>query len=238
MHSVGVLAMTVEASLTAFRTFNAPSGITASLVDARGLDLPSGALQAMQDWPLQDDSVFAIAERRQLLDAAFRPREVLDEMLYGQLRLYRPIEPFVEIADAFAITFPLLDSRWYMALFVRCGRQRPFSPADLDLLERMKPAMANLIRPAFAHDLRMLTHGSDPQSLGAAPHGNRLDAAGMLLRLTRTERRIYELLRTTATERQIAQNLHRSPHTIHVHVKSIYRKLNVRSRRELQEHPA
>lgn len=54
-------------------------------------------------------------------------------------------------------------------------------------------------------------------------------------RLSATERRVLaHLLSEEGTEREIARALYRSPHTVHVHVKSIYRKLGVSSRRELQ----
>jgi DNA-binding CsgD family transcriptional regulator len=57
--------------------------------------------------------------------------------------------------------------------------------------------------------------------------------AALAARLSRTERRILPYLGSGVTERQIAEVVARSPHTIHVHVKSIYRKLGIGSRRQL-----
>lgn len=54
--------------------------------------------------------------------------------------------------------------------------------------------------------------------------------------LSPTEHRIYELLRKPLTEVEIAHKLSRSRHTVHVHVKNIYRKLGVNSRRQLLTH--
>ncbi len=51
--------------------------------------------------------------------------------------------------------------------------------------------------------------------------------------LSPTEHKVYELLTKQLSEREIAASLDRSRHTIHVHVKSIYRKLAVNSRPEL-----
>ncbi len=55
--------------------------------------------------------------------------------------------------------------------------------------------------------------------------------------LSPTERRVYDLLLQRQTERQVAENLGRSPNTVHVHVRNIYRKLGVRTRQELLKLP-
>jgi len=51
--------------------------------------------------------------------------------------------------------------------------------------------------------------------------------------LSPTEQRVYTLLLRRMTEQQVADELERSPNTIHVHVRNIYRKMGIRSRREL-----
>lgn len=51
--------------------------------------------------------------------------------------------------------------------------------------------------------------------------------------LSATEQRVCALLLRRMTERQVAEQLERSPNTIHVHVRNIYRKLGIRSRQEL-----
>lgn len=60
-------------------------------------------------------------------------------------------------------------------------------------------------------------------------------ASSRLHTLSQTERKVLGHLTNRLTERQIAERMYRSPHTIHVHVKSIYRKLDVNSRAELVE---
>ena len=57
------------------------------------------------------------------------------------------------------------------------------------------------------------------------------------IRLSPTEKRICVLLLHRLTERQIAEQLGRSPNTVHVHIRNIYRKLGVHKRRELREYP-
>jgi DNA-binding CsgD family transcriptional regulator len=58
-------------------------------------------------------------------------------------------------------------------------------------------------------------------------------AVGNVDLLSPTERMVAVKLREGLTEREIADALHRSPNTIHVHVRNIYRKLLVNSRQEL-----
>lgn len=53
--------------------------------------------------------------------------------------------------------------------------------------------------------------------------------------LTPAERRVFAQLRTRATLREIANSLFVSPETIKTQTGSIYRKLGVANRRELQE---
>ena len=60
-------------------------------------------------------------------------------------------------------------------------------------------------------------------------------AGELLARLSKTELLVLDHLRLWETERMIAEALERSPHTVHVHIKSIYRKLMVTSRRQLLE---
>lgn len=55
--------------------------------------------------------------------------------------------------------------------------------------------------------------------------------------LSPTEQRVCALLLERLTEQQIAEQLDRSPNTVHVHVRNIYRKLAVRTRRQLFEYP-
>ncbi|MEM9345236.1 MAG: helix-turn-helix transcriptional regulator [Planctomycetota bacterium] len=55
--------------------------------------------------------------------------------------------------------------------------------------------------------------------------------------LSPTEKRVCSLLLQRLTEQRIAEHLDRSPNTVHVHVRNIYRKLGVRTRKQLYEFP-
>src|SRR5262249_28088526 len=70
---------------------------------------------------------------------------------------------------------------------------------------------------AMAFDTRVLSHHARRQQ--------------MIDRLSPRQRQVVELLATGNTEREIALALKRSQHTIHDHIKTIYRTLGVASRR-------
>lgn len=55
--------------------------------------------------------------------------------------------------------------------------------------------------------------------------------------LSQMEQRVCVLLLQSLTEHAVAEHLSRSPNTIHVHVRNIYRKLGVCSRKQLLEYP-
>jgi DNA-binding NarL/FixJ family response regulator len=67
---------------------------------------------------------------------------------------------------------------------------------------------------------------------GARP---RTDALSGLRALTASERRVVDLAATGETNRDIAQALYVTPKTVEVHLSNAYRKLGIRSRRELPE---
>ena len=51
--------------------------------------------------------------------------------------------------------------------------------------------------------------------------------------LSRAQSRVLKFALTGLTEKQIALRLHRSPHTVHSHLRAIYRHFCVSSRAEL-----
>jgi DNA-binding CsgD family transcriptional regulator len=81
--------------------------------------------------------------------------------------------------------------------------------------------------PALAEDVR-----SELYAAGARP---RTDALGGIGSLTASERRVADLAAGGETNRDIAQVLYVTPKTVEVHLSNAYRKLGIRSRRELPE---
>lgn len=60
-----------------------------------------------------------------------------------------------------------------------------------------------------------------------------IEAGALIARLRSSQRRLLPLLAVGHSEARIADEIHRSKHTVHDHVKQIYRALGVRSRVEL-----
>jgi DNA-binding CsgD family transcriptional regulator len=79
--------------------------------------------------------------------------------------------------------------------------------------------------PGLARDVRTELHAA-----GARP---RTDALAGLAALTASERRVVDRAAAGQTNRDIAQALFVTPKTVEVHLSNAYRKLGVRSRREL-----
>jgi DNA-binding CsgD family transcriptional regulator len=79
--------------------------------------------------------------------------------------------------------------------------------------------------PRLADDIR-----TEIYATGARP---RTTALRGVLALTASERRVVDLAAAGQTNRDIAQGLYVTPKTVEVHLSSAYRKLGIRSRREL-----
>ena len=228
-HVLGVLAPVMDAQVTAARFFDEALIPNPCVVDARLLELPKGAHIALQDWPIHDESVFSLVERKELKDHVFRPREIMDELTFAQQRLYHPIEPFTKVIDAICITVAPAHGIWAMFTFLRCGHASFFEDQHFQAAERYQPAIRNILSQSY----KTATAPAQPASsiLGQSPSATQTD---LLAKLTRTELRVLEMLRSNVTEKFIADSMHRSPHTVHVHVKNIYRKMNIGSRKQLQ----
>jgi len=224
VHGAQVTATAVSADVTAARIFDEVAPVQV-YVDAARLGPQACADADVNNWPLRHDSLFEVARQRSLQDAAFKPRQWIDAGDGPLPPIFLAIERHTPIRDSFCISFPLEAEAWCMFAYLRCGEQNGFSAPELQMIERIKPALRRLIKTAYHKQ----TH-AQPRGDAAIPG----QPAALLARLSRTEREILQPLLDGQTERQIGQAIHRSPHTVHVHVKNIYRKLGVNSRRQLQ----
>ena len=93
---------------------------------------------------------------------------------------------------------------------------------DPDLAGRVRPMLEALAAPVHAALSRF----------HLAPLRYR---RSLLSQLSPTQRRIAPLLARGLTEKQIAEELGRSPHTVHEHAKSIYSTWGVRTRFDLRD---
>ena len=77
------------------------------------------------------------------------------------------------------------------------------------------------------------TRRDDALSTALAPGGTLLPRFAIDARLTQREYEILEMIGRRLTDREIAEALFLSPKTVEFHLTSVYRKLDLTSRREL-----
>ncbi len=231
VHAVGVSASVVFADVSAIRIFEGPEDALSTYVDASRLGLNGQVVQSLQAWPAADDSIFEFTRQKKLTDHAFRPPTLLDGAATDTARLFRPLESIANVSDAFCVTFPVIAPAWCMIAYIRCHPNAPFEHEQIRMLKRFKPALARVTKSGYQREIHCRSDVEIPTAPNTEVSNGK--TALLLAKLSRTERLILSFLRSEATERQIAQTIHRSPHTIHVHVKNIYRKLGVNSRRML-----
>lgn len=227
VHALHVVAPSVDATVSAARLFDGSTEATRMYVDARALNLPPQAVQTIETWPVTPGSLFDFADKQAIYDQEFRPQQLVDDAAYTRLGLFRPLDTYAPIVDAYCLTCPVGQKSWCMLAFLRSGNQKPFAPREMEKLQRLKPAIARLIR---THHQRRTRTADESDASSSSP----IDPTVLLGKLSQTERHILQMLLAGDTERKIGQTLHRSPHTVHVHVKNTYRKLGVNSRRQLQ----
>lgn len=144
---------------------------------------------------------------------------------------FQPFTKFGGVADAVSLRFHLDDTSPCTLLYLRCDSHAQFSGNNLWMLKHLMPAIIKDVGDAHNQWLKKQTWNNNAR-LGPI-NGTTLTTEALLKRLSKTERRILDRLKLWETEREVAQAVGRSPHTIHVHVKSIYRKLMVTNRRQL-----
>ena len=124
-------------------------------------------------------------------------------------------------------TLALAHSEGYLRLFLDEGQ--PMSAllrAVLPLSEKRPPASyIRTLLLAFTHQNEQFAPGASVPSLPVQP----------LESLSTQEQRVLRLLASGSSNREIAETLVVSPNTVKTQVQSIYRKLNLHSRRELRE---
>lgn len=76
-------------------------------------------------------------------------------------------------------------------------------------------------------------HGGLPRVVTNPLGGDALHHAAIFASLPRREREVCRYLLTGLAEKQIAAAINLSHHTVHVYIKSVYRRFGVRSRPEL-----
>lgn len=222
VHVVESVALLVESDLVAGRAYAVVGDRPCAYVGTSGLDLAAHQRRRLQAWPMMQSSLFhrlagvGVVDRPLTVGELFLPGDRHDGDAQGP-GVAPMLHPACRLSDGFVITLPIEQHCWAALLLLR-HRQRPrFEAVQRDVLMSRRPMLRNVLRRGLAAE-------QPPTPDPAARHA----------RLSRTERQVLALLCQDKTEREVAEQLDRSPHTVHVHVKSIYRKLGVRSRRQLR----
>ncbi len=217
----------IEADAAAARVYGCPELSLDTCVQNGRLGIDPRQEAVLADWPHQNGNLFhRLAENRPPY-GVIRPRDLFDEQSYADANLFQPLEAVRPITDCLCQCLDLQGDSWALLCYLRSAPHLPFVEDQIALLRRLHPTIQRLIRASLRHQLNNTNNSTEP--------GQGLTLPRRLSRLSKTERQILGYLRTSMTEKQIADELVRSHHTIHVHVKNIYRKFGISSRRQLME---
>ena len=228
-HAVDTLMRVIRADGAVALVRDKNSQIQGSYVGSHGLDLTPEQLHLLRKWttdprstlwhqadhPTEDDIHLLAPDNP--ADAK-SSREIAQAMIAAGIRINAP-----------SLRMALPSQPPCVILFLRRHDQPPFVPADTDRLRRFTTLASRAIQQGHRRELRRL--GRSPATHN--PVATLIPAEDLLGRLSATELRVLQRLQLYETERQAAVALGRSPNTIHVHVKSIYRKMMVTSRKQL-----
>ena len=143
----------------------------------------------------------------------------------------RPLDALGGVTDAVSLRFYIEKRGNCTIIFLRGNNHAPFNGSNLWMLKHLMPAITHDTIQACQQSLPYETPGADPRPNSGNPPERTTEE--LLNQLSKTERLILDQLQRCETEREVAKAVGRSPNTVHVHVKNIYRKLMVNSKKQL-----
>jgi DNA-binding CsgD family transcriptional regulator len=225
-HAVDILMRVIDADAAVALTRDRPSQIELIYIGAHGLRLTPEQYSQLRKWPSSPRSIFWRQRKNPSDDKAC----LLKSNQTAESGMCQEVSQALAAADiqvnATCLTAPLLSHPACRVLFVRRSEHPSFAHAELNQIKRFTQHAAELIKLGYRRELERRRLTATAQGPATAP-------ANLLDRLNATEHRVIQRLRLHETERQMAAALGKSPHTIHVHVTSIYRKLKISSRIQL-----
>jgi DNA-binding CsgD family transcriptional regulator len=227
VQSVEVAARLLEADAAAGRLYEVPAPLPTCYGSCPGLAPSPRDVAALEAWPERPDSPFERL-RSGRIGEVFGLGDIVPPKAQAARRIKCPVEPLAPVLDGLGAWVSVSGQVWAAMLFLRCEGNRPFDEASRQALARYQRPMRERFRLGYRVDLGL-------GEVGGSGQDGETTAAAVYQHLSDTERQVLHYLEEGWTEPQIAEALGRSRHTVHVHVKSIYRKLNVRSKRQLRE---
>lgn len=213
-------AITADAAVIRLQRFRADGSEDPVLALSFAVDRPTAA--ELESWAADSGSLPARLNRLRQ-EGVFRPAPAHQPDLAPAL--YEPVRRHRMISDVLCVGMPVREPVRIAAVYLRYRPRPAFEDQSIGLLAAAAPSLVWVLLTG----LQRATHVGPLGDETARPRS--IDS---LARLSRTERRVLDLLLEGRTERQAAEQIGRSPHTVHVHVKNIYRKLDVSSRRQLK----
>ena len=219
--SVEVLGQAIHSDIAATCVFGPDQSDAPGYVSVRNLRLTASQRAQLLRWPRLSPSIFtAMRDRTHAVPACRLDPGDISEGALLHTRL-AAISPGLTPVDGLGLHFSLDSHSSCPLVFLRCGHSEPFNNSDVEVVSDLRDELETILRQ------------SHKAQAAARYRADGVQAEDHLKTLSPTERQIFDLLVHHHTERHIAASLDRSPHTVHVHVKNIYRKLRVNSRKQL-----
>ncbi|MFW5682852.1 MAG: helix-turn-helix domain-containing protein, partial [Phycisphaeraceae bacterium] len=234
VHVTEVLSSTARSPVAAARLYRAPADLRGIANhtrlsppvlwnDARSV-LPAqwqAVLRTWSRWPELPGGLFAELAYRNIaygVHASNGDNAVVCDAFARETQRARDGGAPLPAAMIVAV-LPVAEECWAAVGMLRGMGERSEVNATVKL-KMLLPAAAAALQRGYETEMYRAGHGSLFGTTSHAELRTRLDD------LSRTEEAVLaELLDGKPTEKEVAQRLHRSHHTIHVHVKNIYRKL-------------
>jgi DNA-binding CsgD family transcriptional regulator len=227
-HTTEVFIDTVSADAAVARIHGGPPIPGCVYIGSRGLARSPQHRRELRRWPTDPRSPFKQFQEKTRQDTAWQLNASDPANEPACREITRAFAVPHRISGAMCLILDIEDQMRCMIVLVRGGEHQPFHEVDVERAKALAPAAGRVVREGLIRQLQSINPALK-DSLRPIATNNLLE------RLSKTELRILPRLLERETERQIAQTIGRSPHTIHVHVKSIYRKLMVSSRKQLAD---
>ena len=226
-HVTEVLIDHVSADAGISRVLGAPPIPGCIYIGSRGLARNPATRKQLKRWATEPQSPFTHTPEQTYQPAVKLINASHPQSQWACTQITRVLGSPRTVSGMMQLNLGLENNIQCMTLLIRRHENRPFHEADSKRIGELAQRATQIIRQGLTRQLAGESKNEPGTSL--APISTDI----LLQRLSKTERGVLQLLLQRETEKSIAKTINRSPHTVHVHVKSIYRKLMVSSRKQL-----
>jgi DNA-binding NarL/FixJ family response regulator len=228
-YAADLVGATTESAAVAVRIMGDTSMKQRACIRTAGESAPDSIQERLEQWALSPDSDLDRYCSQYMGRGAVRLP--MADSGQDEPESFRQLQTITPMTDGYFFVFSVNPKVRCVIVFLQFGAHPVFTDIQIELIDKFIPAISQTIRNGHLFQAGRIMEAS---FLSQQPIQTDTKLVGDLLaRLSKTEHQILDHLRTRATEREVAAKMDRSPHTVHVHVKSIYRKLMVTSRAQL-----